>query len=186
MEEDEIAFFKDLMSNKPPGTKMVEWGSGGSTMMFLPYFSTGKFVSIEHNPEWWDKVVTAIKDSYLTEETLGNFLYCLIPPTYIGGVVNPSFYGYGVPFEENPCFASHYIDPERDEAGIWDSDIYLVDGICRGPILATIALRARNRNADIYIHDYYGPEKREDWYNWASSFYGSVEKVGTTLARLKL
>lgn len=186
MEEDEISFFKDLMVNKKPGTKMVEWGSGGSTMMFLPYFSTGKLISVEHNPEWWDKVVSAIGDSGLPKETLDNFLYCFIPPTYMGGVVNPSFYGYGVPFEENPCFASRYIDPETGDTKIWDSDIYFVDGICRGPILATIAVKARNRDADIFVHDYYGPENREGWYNWASCMYGSVEKVGTTLARLKL
>jgi hypothetical protein len=36
----------------------------------------------------------------------------------------------------------------------------------------------------IFIHDYFGPEKREPWYEWASRMYASVEKVGSTLARI--
>lgn len=186
LEPDEIAYLTDIMEYSPIGTKMIEWGSGGSTLMFLPHFNTGKLISIEHNPEWFDKVSKEIGAGTYSDECLANFTYCLIPPTYMGGVVDPRFYGYGVPFEENPCFAANYINPELGGTPIWDADIYFVDGICRGAILATILKKAEKRCAEVYIHDFYGPENREGWYSWASGMYWDVEKVGTTLARLTL
>lgn len=186
LDPDEIEYFKEQMSSLPSGTKMVEWGSGGSTMMFLPYFTEGAFISIEHNKEWYDKVNKAIDVSDIPPSALKEFSYLWRPPSYQGQPVDLRFYGYGVPFEENPCFAESYIDPERSNATIFDADIFFVDGICRGAVLATIYSRCTNPDAIVYVHDYYGPEKREQWYNWASGLYRKVEKVGSTLARLYL
>lgn len=187
LDADEITFFEQFLSNKEPGSKMVEWGSGGSTTMFIKYFNTGRLVSIEHNQEWYNKVSKEIVvgDEY-SQEVHDNFVYLFKPPVFEGGQVDLRFYGYGVPYEENPCFASTYIDPSNHPSSpdIWGSDIYFVDGICRGAVLATISAKARNRNAAVFIHDYYGPEKRVPWYNWASNLYVSVRQVGSTLARL--
>ena len=38
---------------------MLEWGCGGSTMLFSKYVK--KYYSIEHNKEWYDKVNDKIK-----------------------------------------------------------------------------------------------------------------------------
>jgi hypothetical protein len=199
LEANEIEYFTQFMGNKKPGTKMVEWGSGGSTLMFLPHFETGMLVSVEHNREWYDKVNDAVEKSSISPEALANFIYCWRPPTYNSQHVDLRFYGYGVPFEENPCFASDYINPESSGIEIFDADVYFVDGICRGAILATIAAKAKKRlrsynepegyweePATVFIHDYYGTERRESWYNWASSLYKRVERIGDTLARLHL
>ena len=67
---------------------------------------------------------------------------------------------------------------------MFNSDIYFVDGICRGAVLATILAKAKKRNATVFIHDYYGYEERVPWYKWASNLYSSVHQVGSTLARL--
>ena len=186
MDPVEVEYFEQLMKNKRPDTKMVEWGSGGSTTMFLPYFTSGTFISVEHNGEWFDKVSKDIGESNYPQAALDNFLYCLIPPSFEGQPIDLRFYGYGVPFEENGCFASRYINPETGGTRIWDADIYFIDGICRGPILATLFAKAEKRDADVYIHDFYGPERRESWYVWASSLFSKVEQIGTTLARLTI
>lgn len=193
LDADEIDYLKGFLSDQPPGTTMVEWGSGGSTAMFVPYFKTGSFTSIEHNKEWFDKVTAELNSGAYDPECLKNFTYAHIPPQ-----VDLRFYGYGVPFEENPCFARNYIHPRIEGVDVFDSDVYFVDGICRGPILATIALKAQQfKRYDfmeerwrgppaIFIHDYFGPEQREPWYEWASCLFAKVEKVGSTLARLHL
>lgn len=183
MDPVEIEYFEQLMKNKLPGTKMVEWGSGGSTVMFVPHFETGELYSIEHNEEWFNKVSKELNSGKYPEKALANFTYCMVEPSYKGNPVDKRFYGYGVPFEENPCFARYYINPALP---IWDADIFFVDGICRGAILATIHAKFTKASPQVYIHDYYGPEEREGWYDWATSLYSKVEKIGTTLARLTI
>lgn len=193
LDPDEIEYLKDYMSKKPDGTKLVEWGSGGSTAMFLPYFETGEFISIEHNKEWFDKVVREIQFGGYNQAAVQNFTYVLAEPG-----VDIRFYGYGVPHEENPCFAQDYINPNSSTFNVWDADVYFVDGICRGPILSMIHHKRHSdksvydatvgewiaKGPDIFIHDYFGPENRAPWYEWAAKMYGSVEKVGSTLARI--
>ena len=181
---NEIEYFEQFMKNKVPGSKMVEWGSGGSTAMFIPYFSTGSLISIEHNKEWFDKVIAETRG--YDKKYMENFEYLLCEPEHKGHPVDIRFYGYGVPYEENPCFASTYINPETPDRSIFDADIYFVDGICRGAVLATIAVKAKKRDAAIFIHDYFGSEERGSWYAWASNLYGEVRQVGSTLARLHL
>ena len=186
MDEDEIAYMKTLLSKKAEDAKMVEWGSGGSTLMLIPFFKTGKLISIEHNDDWFTKVVNGITEGVaageLDNDCVGNTVYCLAKPG-----LDARFYGYGVPYEENPVFAANYICPQIPDADVWQSDIYFVDGICRGAILATIALKAnREKNPVVLLHDHHGPEHRQPWYSWATSFYSRVEPVGSTLARLYL
>ena len=189
LDADEITYFEQFLANKNPESQMTEWGSGGSTCMFVKYFQTGRLISIEHNEEWYDKVreEILIGDEY-PGKCCENFTYLFKPPKYNEHLIDIRFYGYGVPFEENPCFASTYIDPTSDglNLDIWNSDIYFVDGICRGAVLATIHAKAKKRDAAVFIHDYYGAEQRVPWYNWASNLYSSVQQVGSTLARLKL
>lgn len=185
LDDDEIGYLKNFLAKKADGAQMTEWGSGGSTTMFAPYFETGRFISIEHNEEWFNKVAAELLVMHdrgeLTKAATSNAVYCIAPP-----MLDIRFYGYGVPYEENPVYAANYISPVIPDVDIWESDIYFVDGICRGAILATIAVKAKKRDASVFLHDYYGPENREPWYKWATGLYSSVEKVGSTLARLYL
>lgn len=198
LDDDEIEYLNQFLALKDDHTTMVEWGSGGSTAMFVPYFRTGRLISIEHNHEWFDKVKEELQTGDYDPECLKNFIYAFVPP-----IVDARFYGYGVPYEENPCFAKDYINPpivdNGERVNIWNSDIFFVDGICRGPILATLRVKATKllKNYDdtagewkppctIFIHDYYGMEMREPWYNWASSLFGKVERVGNSLAKISL
>lgn len=188
MDEDEIEYFKEFLLQKKeitPEAQMTEWGSGGSTLMFMPYFSTGKFISIEHNQEWFSKVVLgingAVASGELKNECVANTVYCLAEPK-----LDIRFYGYGIPYEENPVYAADYIFPKIEGEDVWNSDIYFVDGICRGAVLATIAMKAKKREASVFLHDHHGPENREPWYEWATGLYTRTEKVGSTLARLYL
>jgi hypothetical protein len=193
MDPEEIEYFKTFMEGIPSGTKMVEWGSGGSTAMFLPYFKGGELVSIEHNHEWYEKVLAEVTSGKYSTECLSKFTYVYVAPD-----MDIRFYGYGVPHEENPCFAAKYINPETRGVTIFDADVYFVDGICRGPILATIANKRRKSAWDdtrqewftpettVFIHDYYGREYREPWYKWASDLYSRIEPVCGTIARLWL
>lgn len=176
MNADEIDYFKQFLSDMKPGTKFIEWGSGGSTTLFIDYFADKKLISIEHNEAWYDKVNEALND----EPNRENFHYLFIPPK------QPlDFYGYGIPKEENPTFNDEYINPETafEDVSIWDADVYLVDGISRGACLATVFAKAKNRNATVFIHDHAG---REDWYRWAVNLYPKVEQVGSTLLMLKM
>ncbi len=175
---DEVEYFKSTLSNIPAKTKMVEWGSGGSTLMFLDYFDHGELCSVEHSQEWHDKIVLELSAN--PHRNIKQFTYLFRPP-----LVDRRFYGYGVPHEENPCFAAQYINPEDDSIGVFDSDIYFVDGICRGAVLATIRAKA-TKAATVYLHDHHGVEQREDWYRWAVDLYGTKEKVGSTLLRMTL
>ncbi|MEJ8816953.1 hypothetical protein [Lacibacter sp. H407] len=53
--------------------RVFEYGSGGSTLFFSE--RAAAVVSIEHNPEWYDKVASAIKDLNLL-----NIRYSIIEP----------------------------------------------------------------------------------------------------------
>jgi predicted O-methyltransferase YrrM len=47
--------------------RMLEWGSGGSTIDFLKrYASVEKLVSVEHHPLWFEKVKAAATDPRLS------------------------------------------------------------------------------------------------------------------------
>lgn len=180
MNPDEIHFFQTFFeSNFPTNGKFVEWGSGGSTLLFLGMM-TGerRMISIEHNKEWFDKVSEAIKD----HPNRDKLLYLYIPPS-----ISLDFYGYGVASEENACYNLNYINPElalykKNNITIFDANAFLVDGISRGACMATIFSLARNNQASVFLHDYVG---REAWYNWAVSLFPIRSLVGKTLIELK-
>ena len=46
-----------------PEKVMLEWGSGGSTLEFSK--SLKKYYSVEHNKEWYEKVLSEIKNQNL-------------------------------------------------------------------------------------------------------------------------
>jgi hypothetical protein len=175
MNPDEIQYFKNYLLNTPPNFKMVEWGSGGSTIMFLNHMTENRsMISIEHNEHWYNTVTERVKD----HPNRSKLTYLFIPPE------KPlDYFGYGIPKEETPTYNREYINPHLsfEDITFWDADMILVDGISRGACLATTRIWTQTKNPDVFLHDYVG---REQWYDWALDFYKNKNIVGSTLVKL--
>lgn len=141
-----------ILSLVPDDGLLVEWGCGGSTIYFLDNLKPNQYlVSIEHVEDWFNEISEKIKDHPNAER----HIFLLIPPE---GVRNNH---YAVPEEEMGCGLHEYIAP--DSGIISGGDVFLVDGIGRGPTAAYLSRRIKS-GAHVIIHDYTG---RENWYDWA-------------------
>jgi hypothetical protein len=184
MTDDEIRYFEAYLQGLPKKARLVEWGAGGSTAMFLEHLKPHQtLISIEHNPEWFRRVSEALSDHPRRNRL--TLLY--VQPkenAFHHGASPHGFWGYGHPLEENPAFLEEYIDPElaSEFVRVFDADVFLVDGIARGACLAAIRLKAR-ADADVFIHDY---RSRETWYDWAVDLYSRRAMVSTTLLKLTI
>lgn len=181
MYPDEINLISQIVDNLHDNAKIVEWGSGGSTMLFLSKLKPNqKLISIEHNQTWFDKVDQETKDNPKRSQLTQVF----IP-------LDADLWGYGIPSEENPCFTNNYTNPEKShDVSIFDADLILVDGIARGACLATVRSKLSNNKAIVLLHDYSDGKHsssfiRTEWYQWAVNLYSGVE-VTNTLALLSL
>lgn len=201
MSDDEVTYLEECVSNLPEYAVLTEWGSGGSTSMFLELMKpTQKLISIEHDPEWTNKISIALDDHPNRKNFLAiNVQLQTIEMKDSRGTVNQIYYEeykkymIGMFLEENPCFLEHYINPTKlldrvDEemhsklSILYDSDFYFVDGLARGAVLATIRVKAK-KDAVVFIHDYAG---RQNQYDWAVSLYSHKELVGKTLLKLTI
>jgi hypothetical protein len=184
MEADEIAYFEMIIPTLSKKAMLVEWGSGGSTTMFLEHLRPRqKLISIEHNREWFDRVSEILREHPKRHQL--TYIYVRPRPDQLFQGEEPvRFWGYGHPFEENPCYLEEYIDPELavDGIDVFNADLFLVDGIARGACLAAIRMKAR-KDANVFLHDY---KRREIWYDWAVDLYPRKELVGSTLCKLLL
>ena len=182
MNDDEVAYFESFLPGLPKKTKLVEWGSGGSTTMFLEHLKPRqKLISIEHNKEWFDKVSDSLREHPKRDQL--TYIYVAPKPNpHFRGTDPVNFWGYGHPYEENPAYLEEYVDPELavDGLQIFDADFFLVDGIARGACLASLRVRAR-KSAVIFLHDY---TSRETWYDWAVDLYPGKQLVGSSLCKL--
>ncbi len=171
MYPDEVEYMIDVIKNMPENGLFVEWGSGGSTCMWLNNLKpTQSLVSIEHNIEWFNKVNQAIKESF-PPEVHSRFTYIYEPER--GGYKHT----YACVEEENPFGLWRYMLPNEE---ILDGDVFFVDGIARGATVALILLKRTNPDSLVFIHDYTG---RESAYSWISQIC-DVETVGQTLVKL--
>lgn len=123
--------------------KMVEWGSGGSTLYFLEHLQGKHLTSIEHHPDWYAKVKEQI--------TSDNHDYLLIRGKYIGDNATP--------FEENPSGLHDYISHI-----VSNIDTVLIDGVARSSCLMMSYIKYPQAN--IFLHDYH-----RDWYDYAVEIY---------------
>lgn len=124
-------------------SKMVEWGSGGSTLYFLQHLDGKHLTSIEHNPDWYKKI-----KAYITSK---NHDYRLLVGRHIG--VNAS------PFEENPSGLSEYVSNI-----VPDADTVLIDGVARSTCLMMSYIKYPKAN--IFLHD-----ANRNWYEHAIQLY---------------
>jgi len=152
MTEVEPGYIFDLL---PDDGTLVEWGCGGSTIYFLDHLKEGQtLVSIEHTEDWYDTISEKIKD----HPNIDRHVFLLIPPE-----IRNTYYAR--PEEEMGCGLSEYICPDIDL--ITSADVFLVDGIGRGPTAAFLSRKVKE-SAHVIIHDYQG---RELWYDWAANCF---------------
>jgi hypothetical protein len=192
MTPDEIDYVVAAIRAAPDDALIVEWGTGGSTCRWYEAMRPGqRLIAVEHCPEWHDKLVlaatTAFSERLQGPESPGFEL--VLAREHPDVERRP----YSEPYidaaerrvrdidfhkEEAPCFVPHYIDPRAD---VWDADVFLVDGICRGAVLATILAKRRRRAPVILLHDY---RDREIVYDWAVNLFPHHELVTGYLCRL--
>lgn len=141
-----------ILKALPSDGKMLEWGSGGSTIWFLENMQPGQHLtSIEENEHWFNKVQEKIEASGFT-----NHKYLLVRSQFNELRKNAH------PSEENPVGLDDYIHPPID---LGEFDVILVDGVARGACLASVYGKT---NAKIFIHD-----SNRGWYDWAIRLYSS-------------
>src|SRR4051812_16472073 len=172
MYADEKARMLDILTNElPEHAVIVEYGCGGSTMMFADHLLPHRqLFSIEHNREWYEKVQAAV-NVHPAKDNINLMYY------------RPDFpadmYQFSHPHEETPAGLERYLNP----AIAWE-DVYLVlvDGIARGACLAMLSKRLLT-GARVILHDYKG---RERWYDWilGPDFY-TVERQTNMLLELR-
>jgi len=128
-------------------TKIVEWGSGGSTVSWLFNLTSNQtFISIEHDPEWFKKVTKILDEQTDLKDIVdNNFKYYLFPKEGPLGNHVGQF-----DFDE---FAKDYLEGPKD-IDIWDANVYFVDGINRLQCALNVFEKAQNRDAIVYLHDY--------------------------------
>jgi len=171
MEQDEIDEVLATLKAKGPNAKIVEWGCGGSTVLWLNALDANQqLVSIEHTPDWYGRVQEMVKVC----PNLDKFTF------YLREVLYPNLYthGYANIREEHPFGLDNYMIPDPS---ILDADIFFVDGIGRAAVALALLAKSTKPDAVIYIHDYKG---REIWYDWATRLFFKKETDWTTLCRL--
>jgi hypothetical protein len=150
-----------------PGALVVEWGSCGSTCMWLESIGPSqRLISIEHNINWHGRVSRSVASHF--GDLGGKFKYIYKPERL------PELYkhGYGRIEEENPYGTNEYVFPDGE---ISEADLFIVDGIARGACIAVAALTRKNTDSVILLHDY---SPRKVAYGWITQFF-DVEVVDT-------
>ena len=144
-----------------PGTLMLEWGAGGSTLHFSPL--VGQLVSIEHDPSWYENVCAE-----LNARKISNVALQLVVPN--APVPNPG----------PSRFADYrdYVTAPRSLAerfGLFDA--VLIDGRCR-PQCAEAVRPFLKSNAVLFFHDYYLPGR--GYYHSSEKWYEVIAAVRDT------
>lgn len=189
MREDEIEFFQKQLDELKDGASIVEWGSGGSTLMILDNLKPNqRFFSIEHDQEWGNKVI----ERATNHKNNNQFIYIITGLPTMNTKTEDGVellhtdyeehkkYMMGKFLEENPCYIANYIDPTTLDKAFKDilkSDFFLVDGLARGAVLATLKLKGK-KGAKVILHDYLG---REYEYAWAVRLYKKAETFNSFL-----
>lgn len=167
----EQEYLKRHVALAPDTAQFVEYGCGGSTILFAEAMrAEQQLYSIEHNPEWFEKVSTYLQDGLFTNVNLFLRLPCqgkivvllnsdgtktLMPEK----LLRP----YSTHNEELPLGLEDYI--HAVDTGIdWSRvPMVFVDGVARGAVLAVLRQKL-NPGTKVLLHDAKG---REIWYKWA-------------------
>lgn len=166
---EEIPILMQHVKDLPLNSKIVEWGSGGSTTLFVETMRPDQqLISIEHSKKWYDEVSVDLKNLPQTNWT------------YLHKPEHPGYaHGYGIPEEENPVGLADYIFPGEF---VLDADLYFIDGVARSSIALMLLAKAKKRDAVIFLHDY--SQNRSFWYNWSAKLFPKAGIHGTSLLKL--
>lgn len=159
MSEQDADAMKAVIAALPENARLIEFGCGGSTTMIASVLKpTQHLYSIEHNPGWYTKVKMALDNFPLVS-------------MYLAPLDMPmDRWRFAQPEEEMGACAYDYIHPLKEG---WENiDFAFVDGIARGPVLATLRTKLRP-GTPVLVHDYTG---RETWYKWATDLYDRVSQ----------
>ena len=187
MENSEIDMVMKYLRQKPDYT-MLEWGCGGSTLLFSS--NAKKYVSIEHNLDWYVEVSKEIKkynrnniDFYLADIPKGvptkrekfydkwtNEIHALSKENN-NTVPNLDYCLY----PRDKYIWGDYIDLV-DEISIDKYDFVFIDGRARGDC-AFKALQYIHDDSLVFIHDFWGREE----YHAVLEYYDVVDSVKDTL-----
>lgn len=121
---------------------IVEWGSGGSTVLIAENKPDKVlFTSIEHNLNWYNK----IKDLVIGV----NYLY--VPAENNGVALKSKALVYNE-WEEDTISPLHLIKYIHTPLDISKTDMFLVDCVARNAVLARISKEAK-RDSWVLVHD---------------------------------
>lgn len=129
--ERDLGIIKDLLLSAPEPANCLEWGAGGSTVLFPKWLKeAGKYfsyTSIEHDSEWHSKVLKALLESGLPEPLVSVYLVrCEGDPTK-----QPQNEYVGLPLRLRQRWQFIFVDGRhRRRCLINASKLLAVDGVC--------------------------------------------------------
>jgi len=183
LRDSEFDYLKETVAALPETAKITEWGSGGSTVYWAKTLKAGQTLhSIEHDPEWYNLVTSKIQDASVQ----CSLDYMLFPSVFVS--THPiTITGHpviGTAWEESPVSLKDYLYPKPD---IFDSDLFIIDGLARSTCALMIKLYHTKPDPIILWHDFRG---REHFYDCIYPHFSRIETVNsdpeTTLTRLYL
>ena len=162
--------------------KVLEWGSGGTTLYF-PYV-VNKFVSIEHDIEWHRKLEFEVNDNV-------EFYHVPIGNAKLDSILDPHAHSAHLQAGDTTIQDGITYWPTRErydwhcgvdyikkplELPYRDYDIVLVDGRCRS-MCAYMATHLLKEDGYLLFHDF-APRK---YYHGILKYYDIVERQDTLL-----
>ena len=133
--------------------KMLEWGSGGSTLHFSKFVK--EYISIEHNKNWFDKI---------KEEIGENTKYFHVPANDLVSIKISSFADYKDYIQKAGEFGQKF-------------DFVLIDGRARFEC-AKFILNYLHKKSIVFIHDFY--KRGRDRYHEALKYYDVIDEIKNT------
>lgn len=139
-----------------PGCRVLEWGSGGSTLWFSDRLPNGAtLTSIDHDVRWHETTCRNIGQRH-------NVQLLLCPPD---GPLGRN----ATIDEEDPTYLHEYIHAVDDSK----FDVILVDGVARVACMEQ-AKKLLSRNGVIFLHDAHRP-----WYDSGKALFHDHATVGS-------
>lgn len=184
--ESEREYIKGIIAKAPEDAIFVEFGCGGSTLMFASsMLPTQQLYSIEHNGEWFEKVKAALQAQNVLNVTLlwyapfqGHELSIVYEDKTKKIISEKELRPFGNMYEELPIGLDNYINVTSVDIEWSRVAAVLVDGVARGAVLAVLRTKL-NPGTLVLLHD---ARRREPWYKWAVDYlYEGVEMIDTLL-----
>ena len=153
-----------------PNWKMLEWGSGGSTIYFSSLVE--KYYSIEHDPAWYEKV-----KKELTQNNINNVEYIFSPMNVEKHkekeMLEKVYGGHKISEDRKPVIFRNYIDAV-ERLGDNKYDAILIDGRAR-PWCCQKVLPYMTKQSIIFFHDYSVRPR----YHVVEKYLEKIEEVQT-------